>query len=66
MSIEQVVTNLRLQLGAQQPALQQLQAVVDAQQASEAQREGALPAQLADLGGTMEPEHGRGGDRTEC
>ena len=50
-TMEQVVTNLQQQLGAQQQALQQLQTVADAPQASSAQRENALQAQsdLSDL-----------------
>ena len=47
--MEQVVTNLQQQLGAQQQALQKVEAVMDAQQASAAQRENALQAQLADM-----------------
>ena len=43
------MANLQQQLGALQEALQQVQAVTDAQQASAAQRENALPAQLADM-----------------
>ena len=43
------MTNLQQQLGAQQQALQQVQAVLDAQQASAGQRENSLPAQLADM-----------------
>ena len=46
--MKQVVTNLQQQLGTQQHELQQLQAVMDSQPASAAQRETALPAQLAD------------------
>ena len=45
--MEQVVTNLQ-QLSSQQQALQQVQAVMDAQ-ASAAQRENSLQAHLADL-----------------
>ena len=45
----QVVTNTQKQLGAQQQALQPVQAVMDAQQASAVQRENALQAQLADM-----------------
>ena len=43
------MTNLQQQLGAQQQAPQQVQAVMDALQASAAQRENALQAQLADM-----------------
>ena len=47
--MEQVVTNLQQHLGAQQLALQQVKAVMDAQHASASQRENALQAQLADM-----------------
>ena len=47
--MEQVVTNHQQHSGAQQQALQQVQAVMDAQLASAAQRENALQAQLADM-----------------
>ena len=59
-TMEQVVTNLQQQLGSQQQAQQQLQTVLDAQQASAAQREKCVASSLGRLVGPLEPEHGRG------
>ena len=50
-AMEHVVTNLKQQLAAQQQALQQLQLVLEAQQARAVQRESALQAHLSDLSG---------------
>ena len=48
-TMEQVVTNLKQQLGAQQQAIQQLSTMLENQQASSAERENALQAQLSDM-----------------
>ena len=55
--MEQVVTNLQQQFGAQQQAVQQLQSVIDAQHRRAQLRE-SMRCKLS-----LEPEHGRGGDK---
>ena len=48
-TMEQVVTNLQQQLSSQQQAIQQLSTMLENQQASSAERENALQAQLSDM-----------------
>ena len=48
-TMEQVVTNLQQQLSSQQQAIQQLLTILENQQASSAERENALQAQLSDM-----------------
>ena len=47
--MEQVVANLQQQLSSQQQAIQQLSTMLENQQASSAERENALQAQLSDM-----------------
>ena len=69
--MEQVVANLQQQLSSQQQAIQQLSTTLENQQASSAERENALQAQLSDMlerwnrdaadveaSPEVEPEHG--------
>ena len=48
-TMEQVVANLQQQLSSQQQAIQQLSTMLENQQASSAERESALQAQLSDM-----------------
>ena len=48
-TMEQVVTNLQQQFSSQQQAIQQLSTMLENQQASSAERENALQAQLSDM-----------------